>query len=405
MKLYKYIKILCVACLVFSIFSISSVSAKTLGELQNELSSKKKELDDNKDKKNLTESEMKTINNNIKTIQDNISQIQIDTTKLSDEINELNMEIIKKQDEIKDIMSYFQISSGESAYLEYVMGASDFTDFIYRTAVTEQMTSYNNELIDSYNATIKKNEEKKIELANKSVELKKQQESMKQEYAKLGEELSSIGEEEIIITDEVKSLQELVQIYVKRGCKANEDISTCGEKTLPVGTTFYRQLTNGYITSWFGGRDCSDPRVSCGHYGLDSSTSINRYNTPVYAIGTGMVASLTIKSSCGGNMVWVHHKLSNGRTYTSVYMHLSQINVSKGQTVTKDTVVGIMGGGSTTPWDYCTTGPHSHLGIATGLYGIDYNSSQLKNHYIDPTTLINYPKSMYVQWNDRYTAF
>ena len=405
MKLHRFICFFCLICICFSCFLVPNVDAKTLGDLQNELNNKKKELDENKAKKKLTQSEMTAINNNIKTIQNNINQIQVDTTKLSDEINELNDEIFKKQEEIKDIISYFQISSGESAYLEYVMGASDFTDFIYRSAVTEQMTKYNDELIDSYNATIKANEDKKIELANKEIELKKQQASMKQEYAKLGEQLSSIGDEEIIITDEVKSLQELVQIYVNRGCKTNEDISTCGSKTLPVGTTFYRQLNSGYITSWFGGRDCSDPRVSCGHYGLDASTSTNRYNTPVYAIGTGMVASLTIKSSCGGNMVWVHHKLSNGRTYTSVYMHLSQINVYKGQTVTKDTVVGIMGGGSTTPWDYCTTGPHSHLGIATGLYGIDYDSSQLRNHYIDPTTMINYPKSMYVQWNDRYTAF
>lgn len=404
MKLYKRSCVWCIICLLISCIFACNVDAKTLGELQGELDAKKKELNDNKAKQNLTESEMATINNNIKSIQNNISQIQVDTTKLTEEIDDLNKEIIKKQEEIKDIISYFQISSGESAYLEYVMGASDFTDFIYRSAVTEQMTSYNDELIDSYNATIKANEDKKVELANKEVELKKQQSSMKQEYAKLGEELHSFGEEEMIITDEVKSLQELVQIYVKRGCKSNEDISTCGQKTLPVGTTFYRQLASGYVTSWYGGRDCSDSRVSCGHYGIDLST-YNKTNTPVYSIGTGMVAAITYKSSCGGNMVFVHHKLSNGRTYTSVYMHLYQINVSKGQTVTKDTVIGIMGGGSTTPWDYCSTGPHSHLGIATGLYGIDYNSSSLKSHYVNPTSLINFPKSLYTPFYDRYTAF
>lgn len=398
----------CLFYFIFSAFVFVSfnykVDAKTLGELQNELNAKKQELNDNKAKKNLTQTEMDNINNNIKKIQSNISQIQVDTTNLTQEIDELNQEIIQKQEEIKKIINYFQISNGESAYLEYVMGASDFTDFIYRSAVTEQMTNYNDELIDSYNATIEANENKKAELANKEVELKKQQSSMKEEYAKLGEELHSIGEEEVIITDEVKSLQELVQIYVKRGCKANEDISTCGQKTLPVGTTFYRQLASGYVTSWFGGRDCSDSRVSCGHYGIDLST-YNKTNVPVYSIGTGMVAAITYKSSCGGNMVWVHHKLSNGKTYTSVYMHLYQVNVSKGQTVTKDTVVGIMGGGSTTPWDYCSTGPHSHLGIATGLYGIDYNSSSLKSHYINPTSLINFPKSLYTPFSDRYTAF
>jgi murein DD-endopeptidase MepM/ murein hydrolase activator NlpD len=86
-------------------------------------------------------------------------------------------------------------------------------------------------------------------------------------------------------------------------------------------------------------------------------------------------------------------------------MHLYQIWVSVGQTVTKDTVIGIMGGGWNTPWDYCSTGAHSHLGLATGLFGIDYGWDYLKSHYIDPTDMINFPNSMYTPWYDRYTAF
>jgi murein DD-endopeptidase MepM/ murein hydrolase activator NlpD len=385
------------------VLPVNNVSAKTLAELENELASKKKELSDNKAKQNLTEQEMNNINSNLKTIQNNINQIQIDTTNLEKEIVELNNEILEKQEEIKSVISYFQISSGESAYLEYVMGASDFTDFIYRSAVTEQMTSYNDQLIDEYNASIAANEEKKKELAQKKVELSNQQVAMRNEYKKLGEDLNNYGNEEMIITDEVKSLQEMVQIYRDKGCKSNEDISTCGKSVLPSTTAFYRQLASGYVTSWYGGRDCSDPRVSCGHYGIDLSTS--GYNVPVYSIGTGLVAAITYKSSCGGNMVFVHHKLTNGQTYTSVYMHLYQINVSKGQTVTKDTVIGIMGGGSTTPWDYCSTGPHSHLGLATGLYGIDYDGSSLRSHYINPANIINFPNSLYSPFYDRYTAF
>lgn len=406
MNLYrKNISLLCVCTLILINLIIPKVQAKTLGELQNELALKKQELSSNQAQQKLTEDEMASINSNLKTIQNTINEIQVETTNLSEEIALLNEEIINKQEEIKEIVSYFQISSGESAYLEYVMGASDFTDFIYRTAVTEQMTNYNDELIASYNSTIAANEEKQIELASKEKQLEKQQVAMKEQYALLGESLNSFGEEEMIITNEVQSLQEMVQIYINKGCKANEDISTCGRSTLPVTTAFYRQLASGYVTSWYGGRDCSDSRVSCGHYGIDLSTSTNRYNTPVYSIGTGMVAAITYKSSCGGNMVFVHHKLSNGKTYTSVYMHLYQVNVSKGATVTKDTVIGIMGGGSTTPWDYCSTGPHSHLGLATGLYGIDYDSSSLKSHYINPASIINFPKSLYTPFYDRTTAF
>lgn len=400
---YKHISFVLILTLCFSCLCVGNVSAQTLGELEKELDAKKQELIDNQNKKALTKQEMNDIQNNLKVIQNNISQIQVDTSNLEKEIVQLNEEILKKQEEIKSVISYFQISSGESAYLEYVMGAEDFTDFIYRSAVTEQMTSYNNQLIDEYNNTIAANEAKKEELAQKKVELKTQQSAMKEEYKKLDKQLSVYASDEMIITDAVKSLQETVQMYKDKGCKSNEDISVCGKNVLPATTAFYRQLQSGYVTSWFGGRDCSDPRVSCGHYGIDVSTGGD--NIPVYAIGTGVVAVIPERSSCGGNMVFVHHRLTNGNTYTSVYMHLYTINVSVGQTVTKDTVIGIMGGGWNTPWDSCSTGAHSHLGLAWGLLGPDYGWAELHDHYFDPSSMINFPNSLYTPFYDRYTAF
>lgn len=404
MKLfYRYISFVFVFFLFFSCFNVFSVSAKTLGELEQELENKKNEFTENQNKKSLTKQEMDEIQNNLKVIQNTISQIQVDTANLEKEIVELNKEIDKKQEEIKSVISYFQIASGESAYLEYVMGSEDFTDFIYRSAVTEQMTNYNNQLIGEYNDIIAQNEAKKQELAQKKVELKEQQDNMKTEYDKLKGQLEVYTSDEMIITDAVKSLQEQVQMYKDKGCKTDDDISACGKNVLPATTAFYRQLQSGYVTSWFGGRDCSDPRVSCGHYGIDLSTSGD--NVPVYSIGTGVVAVIPERSNCGGNMVFVHHKLTNGNTYTSVYMHLYQINVSVGQTVTKDTVIGIMGGGWNTPWDSCSTGAHSHLGLAWGLFGPDYGWDELHAHYFDPSDMINFPDGLYVPFYDRYTAF
>ena len=402
-KVSKLINLVCIFSLVFLSLGITRVNAKTVGQLEKELEDKQKELEDNQNKKALTEQEMRDIKSNLKVIQNNISQIQTETAELEKEIVELNKEIDKKQEEIKKIISYFQISSGESAYLEYVMGAEDFTDFIYRSAVTEQMTSYNNSLIDDYNATIKANEDKKAELAQKKEELKEQQSAMKAEYKKLDKQLSVYTSDEMVITDAVRSLKETIQVYKDKGCKTDDDIETCGKNILPATTAFYRQLQSGYVTSWYGYRDCSDSRVSCGHNGIDLSTGGE--NIPVYSIGTGVVAMIPERSSCGGNMVFVHHKLTNGNTYTSVYMHLYTINVSVGQTVTKDTVIGIMGGGWTTPWDYCSTGAHSHLGLATGLFGVDYGWDYLRSHYIDPSDMINFPNSLYTPFYDRYTAF
>ena len=52
----------------------------------------------------------------------------------------------------------------------------------------------------------------------------------------------------------------------------------------------------------------------------------------------------------------------NGVNYTSVYMHLRKLYVSKGDVVSKDTQIGLMGGNpSTEYWDSCSTGQHLHL--------------------------------------------
>lgn len=136
MKIFnKIITSLCVFTLFFLCFGVNEVNAQTLGELEQELNDKKQELKDNQNKKALTQQEMNDIQSNLKVIQNNISQIQTDTANLEKEIVELNKQIDKKQEEIKSIISYFQISSGESAYLEYVMGAEDFTDFIYSSII------------------------------------------------------------------------------------------------------------------------------------------------------------------------------------------------------------------------------------------------------------------------------
>ena len=51
-------------------------------------------------------------------------------------------------------MKFVQISNGETNYLEYIFGATDFTDFIYRVSVAEQLGEYNDRLIKEYNADI-----------------------------------------------------------------------------------------------------------------------------------------------------------------------------------------------------------------------------------------------------------
>lgn len=389
----KKIVIFLIMCI--SIFFIgSNVKAQSLGDLKGELNTLEEKLEKNKQEKKLTEEQIKQTENKAVEIKASIEQIYSDIDTLNNEIEQLNKDIEKRDEEIKEVIKFVQVSNGESAYMEYLFGAKDFTDFIYRLVVSEKMTNYNEQLIDEYNQLITDNKQKKVELADNEKQLKKKQEELKVELDKLGDKLSAISDTSISIEDDIKAQRETIKMYQDMGCGENEDVTSCSQRILSdIGSSedvvitsggLYRPLTSGVVTSEWGSR------WGGFHEGIDLSNST--HHIPAYSIGVGVVASTIYQSSCGGNMVVAHYNI-NGGMYTVVYAHLYSINVSTGQVLTPNTQVGVMGGGSDTTWyDQCTFGDHLHMSISTGLYGIDYSSwSTLVSRSINPRYMVSFP--------------
>lgn len=375
------------------------VHAKTLGDLKQELYKKQEELKQNEQSQNMTQQQIDNANKEIANVKASIEQTYIDIAALDKEIEALNQDIALKDSQIKEILNFVQVSSGEDAYLEYAFGAKDFTDFIYRMAVSEQLAEYNNKLIDECNRNIETAKQKQREIETKRTELSNKQQELQKRVKELGQELESLSDTSIDIVDEIEYQKEIIKLYEDKGCKENEDIATCGRKTLPAGTNFYRPLVSGYVTSEWGPRNWGNG----WHEGIDFS---NTQAVDVYAVATGMVAKIFYRNSCGGNMVVVHHNI-NGKTYTTVYAHLKTVNVSEGDTVTRNTIVGLMGGDpSTWSYDKCSTGRHLHLTVATGLYGVDYNFTAMNYKYsINPRTVINMPKGLYNWFQNRLEEY
>lgn len=399
----KVIKILAVLVMLSTCFCTPKVNAQTLGDLKSELDSKKEEYRKNEEKKQLTESEIKQTNSDINSIKQSISQTYIDISNIEKEINNLYNQINEKKSEVKQIMNFLQVSNGESAYMEYIFGAESFTDLIYRSAVAEQLANYNTSLVDEYNGMIEESKKKQTEIQKKQVDLGNLQKDLETKVASLGQTLEEEKSTSLNIQDEIDAQKEIIEMYESKGCKDNENIATCGKSLLPPGTAFYRPTMTGYISSPWGTRYYMG---RSWHEGIDVGIG---EGTPVYAVATGVVATVLPRTSCGGNMVVVHHNI-NGKTYTSVYAHLLSIAVSKKETVNKNTIIGYSGGSSTKSYDACTGGAHLHLTVATGLYGVDYTdwSYQLNRvHSINPATVINFPNGVgrNYYWQDRITAF
>lgn len=368
--------------------------SKTLGDLKNELDQKIKEYNDNKQHQDATNAQIKQAEKRISEIQIIIEANATEVIRLEEEINELNQKIIDKEQEIKEVIKFYQVSNGTSTYLEYIFGASNFTDLIYRFAISEQLLDYNDKLVDEFNNMIDENNRKKDELAKQEVKLSSEQDNLESELKKLGSKLKSFTDVATDISEEIASQRAAIKIYEEQyKCKDEDEISVCTLSQLPADTSFWRPLKAGVRTSEYGYRsyNLNGKPKSDFHTGIDISTSPST-NVPVYASAAGVVISIVEKASCGGNKIYIHHNI-NGKTYTTSYLHLRKIMVSVGDVVTKDTQIAIMGGNPRIEtWDRCSTGAHLHFSVNTGLYLKDYSSwSSYVSHTINPRTIVNFP--------------
>ena len=92
-------------------------------------------------------------------------------------------------------------------------------------------------------------------------------------------------------------------------------------------------------------------------------------------------------------MVYITHTAIDGTRFTSGYFHLSSINVSEGDLVGPESVIGYSGGvPSIETWDGCSTGAHLHLQLGTGHFMTDYFwYSNFQARAFNPRNIISFP--------------
>ena len=373
----------------FLIFSIpSNIEAKTLRQMKEELATAKANKAANEAQMKEAQARVKKYQNEISASISEIEKSQNEIEEARIKIQELEEEIKEKQKEIDDLLRFLQVSKGENVYLEYVFGATSFTDFIYRTAIVEQMSDYNDKLIDEMYDLIEQNKQLQKELEAKIQELEKKVENLKKDLAKVNLTIDDLAGDQKDLNAEIKAFEVEIKFYEDYGCKLDQEIADC--LNVPYANGFVRPTDYGYISSNYGWRSLN-LSGSNFHSGIDIALP---EGNKVYPSAPGYVAKKVIKSSCGGNMLYINHSVG-GKKYTTVYMHLKSFNVNVGDTVFLTTVIAYSGGGaSTRGYDRCTTGAHLHFGMFNG-----WTSS--KAYLIDPRTKVNFP-ALYTRYYSRW---
>ena len=358
--------ILLLVAFVTGPINVNAKAAETLADLRKELTALQKQKKDYDSQKKNTQAEINNKTSAVAQANKDIEQAENDIEASKIKITESQAEIKKISAETEELLRFMQIMNGENAYLEYVTGASSITEMIMRLEAIDQITTYNRESLDKLKELIKQNEQLQVDLAAKQVELEAKIVEYENKINSLGKDLSELAEVTEDIDDQIKNQKALIQSYEDMGCKENQKLSECVNIAKNAG--WLKPLKKGRVTSLWGYRLHPTKGYYKFHNGIDLGIS---EGTKIYAAAAGTVAAITKKASCGGNKVYVHSYV-NGKAYTHYYFHLLKINVSVGDKVTTDTIIGTVGGYSTSDdrggYDECTTGAHLHFGIAKGFY-------------------------------------
>lgn len=382
-------------------FSFSmNLKAETLQDYYNQLQDLKNQKQKEENQKKLDEKEYARVSAEIDQISRDIDAGRIKIKEAQQEVERLNGEIEDKKSEIDELLRFLQVTEGGNVYLEYVFGASDFTDFIFRSAVVEQLSDYNDKLIDEMNELIKENQKLQKDLKLKEEQLKTNQAKLQKNLVSLGNQIKSYNGYLFTVDEEIKIIEETVKYYESQGCKPNEDLSIC--VNMPYATSLVRPIAVGGVSSSFGSRISPLTGSTSFHYGIDL---YNNEGTAIYPAASGIVIKTVYGAKCGGNQIFIKHSV-NGVHYTTIYRHLLSIYVKAGDIVLVNDKIAAMGGGPSTMcrwnssrtacvsgYDTCTTGAHLHFELLKGWYlGGDYSSlSGYYSNIVNPASYISFP--------------
>lgn len=330
-------------------------------------------------------------NKKITVVSDDIALANQEIQELEADITELEAKIEQRDELLRERARAIQ-SSGTVSYLDVLLGANSFVDFIDRFSAVNTLMDADRIIMREQKTDKETLEEQKLLLENRKkqleenkAELERLQQSLngqKQEKNKLVDELEAaqaklkgakqlLEEEysealdvskelEVEIAAEQKRIAAIARQRAeearKKALANSSSSSNTGSSNAPaVAAGTWTKPTQGRFTSAFGWRDIGSGNEF--HLGIDIANSIG---TTIVSAADGVVSYAGTMSGYGKVMMVTHS--INDHIWTTVYAHLSGFNASVGQSVSKGEKIAQMGNTGR------STGPHLHFEIHNGTW-------------------------------------
>ncbi|MDO4961062.1 MAG: peptidoglycan DD-metalloendopeptidase family protein [Eubacteriales bacterium] len=370
-----------------------------------EISDSKQKIKENREKLNEIKSQTYEVDAKLSELNKLKSDAAAYITKLDAELTGVGAEIDKLQNQITDLEELIVQTEGELSdaqaeeekqyasmktrikfmyehsnenILDVLFGSETIADLLNRTEYIQNVSRYDRDKLDEFIAlkeaiASKKEdlesemdilEQTQAEVEDRKASLEKLQADKKKEVSAYNARIASAESELSSMQADMANIQAAIKAEENNIAAIEAEIRRQEEEARKAAEAAGKAFTpmsagdvsftwpcpgSGRITSYFGDRESPTEGASSNHKGIDVGAPTG---TGIVAAAGGTVVIATYSASAG-NYVMISH---GGGVY-SVYMHMSSIAVSKGQTVSRGSTIGAVGSTG------YSTGPHLHFGI------------------------------------------
>ena len=323
-----------------------------------------------------------------------VKRLDADLSSLAAELTQLEGEISQKEEEIAqarvrlqeaktveahqyDTMKLrikYMYENGETSFMDSIVRSQSISELLNRAEYVSQIAEYDRRMLREYAAAKEAVRAEEETLSKEHEALLGMQESTEAKQASVQQLLSTKKAELAAFQTKIASAQSEIDQY-EADIKAQEDEmkkieaemkrreEEARKKAAEAGKTYtvsnlgnisfkWPCPSSSRITSRFGDRESPTEGASSNHKGIDIGASTG---SAIVAAADGEVVISTYSYSAG-NYIMIDH----GGGVSTVYMHCSQLLVSKGAKVTKGQTIAKVGSTG------YSTGPHLHFGIRSG---------------------------------------